>query len=118
MNVFHRARVPTIRDRQWSLLEPLFAGSGSTIEPAQLRSASGVKRTAAVALVLGLFEEHFADLFWLTYHCDAQPVARRPYGSGFQPVPWHCPECECIVDDASDLRYELQGVLRSPVKFV
>jgi hypothetical protein len=121
MSAFSRARVPNITPVQWDRARELFQSEGERIEPAYLRNATGMHIDAAYSLILGIFQEKIADLYWLVYHhhhnCGDGNVAVRNYMDGFQPVPWVCPACEEEVTDESELQYELRAVLRSPVEF-
>lgn len=119
MKSFSRARIPAITTKQWERASELFVNVGAVVEPAQLRSATGMKASAAWSLLLGVFEERHADLFLLVFHkCTDHYAAKRPYEKGFQPVPWTCPECELRVEDPDELRYDVQAVLRTSVRFV
>lgn len=119
MKGFSRARIPAITAKQWDRAKSLVVKAGAVLEPAQLRSATGMKSTAAWSLLLGVFEERHAELFWLVHHnCVAHPVVKRRYEDGFQPVPWQCPDCEENIENADDLSYELQAVLIRPIEFV
>lgn len=118
MRSFSRARVPAITTKQWQRAVELVASKGAVLEPAQLRGATGMKLSAACSLILGFFEEHHADIFLLVFHCEAHPVTRRRYEDGFQPVPWMCPDCEQEIKTPDELRYELQAILRAPVRLV
>lgn len=116
---FSRARIPKITPAQWGRARGLFAEEGALVTPAQLRSAAGLRRDAAFSLILGIYEEKHADLYLLVYHtCSEAPVARRAYATGLQPLPWHCPYCDETVTKRSELRYELEASVRSPIEFV
>ena len=118
MTVFSRARIPSITDQQWDRAGKLFRDEGVTIEPAQLKIELGLKRETACSLILGIFEEGQADLFFDVYHdCAEHPVKERKYMDGFQPVPWRCPECGQTVTNEDELRYELRAILRAPIEF-
>jgi hypothetical protein len=118
MSVFSRARIPSITDREWDLAAGLFRQKGAAIGPARLRIEAGLKREVACSLLLGIFEEGQADLSFLVYHdCSEHPVNERKYIDGFQPVPWRCPECEQLVTNENELRYELRAILRAPIEF-
>ena len=105
----------SIKAREWKKLEPLVAEEGTVLDVPFLRRATGMTRTKATALLLLMRMTDVAALFLMVYHCTEEPVAKRSFENGFQPLPWRCPDCDEEVVNRESLRYEAQAVLRRPL---
>jgi hypothetical protein len=105
----------TIMAREWKKLEPIVAEAGAVLDVDFLRRETRMTRTKVTALLLLMHMNGAATLFWLVYHCSDDPVAKRRFENGFQPVPWRCPDCDEEVVHRESLRYEVQAVLRRPL---
>lgn len=116
MKDFARSRIEGVTTTQWGRIERLCHSSGASLEETRLRSETGVTPKTALKIILSFGQEDVADLFWRVFH-EGHFATRRRYDKGFQPVPWTCPECEERIDDENELRYEMQAVLRTPLRF-
>lgn len=117
MKEFARSQITEVTPQQWVKLERLCRSAGAKLEEAQLRSATGMSPKVALKVILRVAEQDGADLYWLVFH-DDHFATRRRFDRGFQPVPWRCPDCEDVIEDEDELRYEMQAVLREPLRFV
>jgi hypothetical protein len=128
---FDTKQIPSITPQQWQRLRDLlYLDQFRVLEIPWLRSATGMKLSAALALVRSLTSNGSTRMEWLVFHdCAEHSVAILatppnvvPWlvdGSG--PVicpPWTCPECEEVIENSADLRTEPRVVLLETVVFV
>ena len=118
MKKFRRSRIVVghLDKAHWAAIESRLT-VGARFYPDVLAADVGASQTAAMALLLGLFETGVLDMEWAVYHEDHH-VLDRAYKDGFQPVPFHCAICDAWVESRDDLKYELRGHLREPVQLV
>ena len=117
MKEFSRTLIADVTSAQWKRLATLCGKSGTRLEEAQLQSATGIAPKAALRFLLLVAEEGSADLYLLVFH-DGHYATRRKFSSGYQELPWECPECEETIEHEDELRYEVQAVLRDALEFV
>lgn len=120
MTAFNRAWAPHATNAQWARVLELLEdwGPGAVLEPAQVRSSTGLRTDDANSLILGICIAGHGALQQSVYHdCCEHPVMVVPYnqaGPYRQPERWRCPECEELASLYS-LRFELRAVFAEKV---
>lgn len=104
-------RVSGVTAQQWRRIEELLQAVDSNLQPHQLVTAAGVSYGSALAILACLGQEGLADNQLVVYHlaCSESPVEFLPFGAGFPTLPWHCPNCEELVEQLEDLTFDVQA---------
>ena len=116
-HVIQQTSLPAMTPQQMERLGHYFRAPRTTM-PHTIGNASGVPYTTATAVALLLYTQEAGRLKWLVFHsCAEHQVAHRDYASGFQPLPFLCPECEQVVTNPDDLHYMLELQTTGSIEF-
>lgn len=103
--------------QQWQRTEELLK-VGAVVEARWLRSATGMYSSSARQLMDAIERAGAcAPRTLVVFHrgCAEHSVQETPRELR---VPWRCPECEEVVEDADDLHYEVRLILTKNVRLV
>ncbi len=97
-----------------------FCKSGTKVMPHELAIKLGTTRPEALAIITVLGTEGLSKNQLLIYHqCDPEVIADAiPFGIGFPDLPWFCPLCEEIVEDYSELSFDVMAIANDPIEFI
>lgn len=106
---------------QWQLdvLNRHFTEPNKTAMPHELAVKLKIKYSDALTIISLLETEGLANNLLLIYHyCQEAPVDTLPFGAGFPNLPWRCPNCEVIVEDSTELSYDVMAKAPQPIEFI
>ena len=88
--------------------------------PHSLAIMLGVEQADALLLVVVLSTEGICRNRLLIYHsCEpGMPLASIPFGIGFPNLPWTCPNCEELVYNLAELRFDLETEVIEPTELI
>ena len=118
---FAKDMVSGITSDEWDQVSAAFAKLevGRDMMPHHLGNAAGIDYTHARAILLALEMCGLAENYLYVYHkCADAPLTARRLSEGFMPLPWTCPQCDHVVTERSELRYDLACRTRTRIRFV
>jgi hypothetical protein len=112
------ARLAFLTDEMRTVLNARLRVMNERMMPHSLAIMLGVERAEALLLVTVLSTEGICQNRLLIYHsCEpGTPLASIPFGIGFPNLPWTCPNCDDVVQDLTDLRFDLEAEVINPVE--
>lgn len=119
--VLERARFRGFTDEEWKRIGRYLAEPPKKFMNHVLGNAVAISYTKALAIMLALYDDGLAELSVQVFHkCEEHPVAQfdiQQQGIVVS-LPWECPECERVVRDEGELRYDWECMLTEPVEVV
>lgn len=87
--------------------------------PHELAVSLGLKLSQAYAILIVLGSSGLCNNRLLIYHiCTETPVGSIPFGIGFPPLPWVCPECGQTIESRDEMSFDLMAVADEPIEFI
>ena len=106
---------PFLTKKEYEDFKKFFANSSGTIMPHELSNAIDIDISTAISTLIALSENKISSLLLLIYHdCDPDvPLDAIPFENGFPQLPWHCPGCEEIAENFSELHFDIMAKIKS-----
>lgn len=104
---------PFLNRSQFYELKKYFEDPPADIMVHQLAVFLGIEFSKALAIISILYAKKILDVKLLIYHnCDPElAVGTIPFNSGYPKLPFYCEECDCEINDYSELDFDLMAQL-------
>jgi hypothetical protein len=87
--------------------------------PHELAVSLGLKLPQAYAILVVLGSSGLCDNRLIIYHiCSEASVGSIPFGKGFPPLPWVCPECGQTIENYDEMSFDLMALAKEPIEFI
>jgi len=115
-----KGRLDFLSSKQRVELNKHFSQPFAKAMPHQLAILLGLNYPEALAILTILEVEGLCNNKLLIYHkCEPDvPAGAIPFGKGFPNLPWVCPLCEKIVEENSELSFDIMAQSVAPIEFV
>jgi len=105
--------------RQKDKLSLRFRSPHGKAMPHDLAISLGIKLPQAYAILVVLGSLDLCNVRLLIYHsCSEASVGSIPFGIGFPPLPWVCPECGETITDRDEMSFDIIAIAKEPIKFI
>ncbi len=99
-------------------LSTKFRSANAKFMPHELATSLGLTLPQAHAILVLLTSLKLCESRLLIYHlCSDPPVTSIPFGIGFPPLPWTCPECGAILNSYDEMTFDLLALPKEPIEF-
>lgn len=114
-----KSRLDFLNPGQKSKLSLRFRSAHGKVMPHELAVSLGLKLPQAYAILIVLGSSGLCDNRLLIYHiCTEASVGSIPFGIGFPPLPWVCPECEQTIENYDEMSFDLMALAKEPIEFI
>jgi hypothetical protein len=104
---------PFLNRSQFDELKKYFDDTPADFMVHQLAVSLGIEWSKGLAIITILYAQKVLDVKLLIYHsCDPElAVGAIPFRYGYPKLPFYCEECDCEIDDYSELDFDLMAKL-------
>jgi hypothetical protein len=87
--------------------------------PHELAISLGIELSQADAIIIALGSAGLSENRLLIYHtCTDVAIGSRPFGTGFPPLPWDCPECGKVIESLDEMSFDSMAIVSNPIEFI
>jgi hypothetical protein len=114
-----RDRLGFLSSQQKAKLNRKFRSPNKKVMPHELAVSLGIELSQAYAIIIALGSAGLSENRLLIYHtCTDVEVGSIPFGIGFPPLPWNCPECGKVIEDRDEMSFDLMAIVSNPIEFI
>jgi hypothetical protein len=109
-----------LTEDQKSKLNKKFRSSELKVMPHELAGPLALKYSEALAILTILQAEGLCKNLLLIYHnCEPDtPIDAIPFEEGIPKVPFECKSCQELIQDLSELSFDVMAILFSSIEFI
>jgi hypothetical protein len=120
MNQFtHASHLDFLNSIQKKKLNRRLRSVNTKLMPHELAVSLGLTLPQAHAVLIVLASAGLCENRLLIYHiCSEVSVGSIPYGVGFPPLPWVCPECGKVLNNYDEMSFDLIALSKDPIEVI